>query len=221
VLLVVLDGFGLNPSRAFIGWAQARAPHLDHYFSTWPHTVLQTSGEAVGLSDDQFGNSEVGHLTLGAGRVLEQDLLRIERAIESRELESHPHPHPAWQAILGDTKRLHLIGLVSDGGVHSHIDHLLGLLPLIVQTGIEPVVHMVTADHGNCDDMVDPQTGEPHTRHTAYPVPCLLAGQNGLHLGTGCSLADVAPTVLELLNLAQPTAMTGRSLLLNQFPTMR
>ncbi|VAW80814.1 2,3-bisphosphoglycerate-independent phosphoglycerate mutase [hydrothermal vent metagenome] len=495
VLLVILDGFGLNPNRTYNGWAQARTPHLDHYFSSWPHTALQASGEAVGLPDGQFGNSEVGHLTLGAGRVLKQDLLRISEAIESGELASHP----AWQALLSQTKRLHLVGLVSDGGVHSHIDHLCGLLTLLAQAGVEPVIHMVTdgrdtapraaltfldklentlaqigsgyiatvsgrylamdraghwdrthkawsamvtaqglhadtpreaiesawqreesdefiqptcignypgmaageaalffnfrsdrarqlsaavgledfngfdrgttgarhvvcmteydaqfpfpilfppeipqqvlaevissaglkqfhcaetekyphvtyffnggveqalpgetreivpsptvatydlkpemsapavaerviaaiesgtydfilvnfantdmvghtavqsaiiravesvdlqasrlvetalqrgwrvlltADHGNCDEMVDPQTGEPHTQHTAYPVPCLIAGETGIRLGTGRSLADIAPTILELLALPQPAVMTGRSLLL-------
>ncbi len=495
VLLVILDGFGLNPNRIYNGWAQARTPHLDHYFASWPHTALQASGEAVGLPDGQFGNSEVGHLTLGAGRVLKQDLLRISEAIDSGELASQP----AWQAMLDTTKRLHLVGLVSDGGVHSHIDHLCGLLPLIVQAGVEPVIHLVTdgrdtapraaltfldklestleqigsgyiatvsgrylamdragywdrthkawsamvtgqglraetareaieaawqrdesdefiqptcigdyagmangeaalffnfrsdrarqlaaavgledfsafdrgatgarhvvcmteydvkfpfpvlfppeipqqvlaevisaaglkqfhcaetekyphvtyffnggveqalpgetreivpsptvatydltpemsapavadrvieaiesdsyafvlvnfantdmvghtavqsaiiraievidlqssrlieaalrrgwrilltADHGNCDEMVDPQTGEPHTQHTAYPVPCLIAGEDDIRLGTGRSLADLAPTILELLGLPQPAVMTGRSLLL-------
>ncbi|MEL5848334.1 MAG: 2,3-bisphosphoglycerate-independent phosphoglycerate mutase, partial [Candidatus Igneacidithiobacillus chanchocoensis] len=77
VLLVIFDGFGLNPNRAFNGWAQARTPHLDHYFASFPHTTLQASGRAAGLPDGQFGNSEVGHLTLGSGRVLLQDLMRI------------------------------------------------------------------------------------------------------------------------------------------------
>ena len=77
VLLAIFDGFGLNPSRAHNAWALAHTPHLDHYFASYPHTVLQASGRAVGLPDGQFGNSEVGHLTLGAGRVLEQDLVSI------------------------------------------------------------------------------------------------------------------------------------------------
>jgi len=499
VLLIILDGLGLNPSRACNGWALARTPHLDHYFASWPHTALQASGEAVGLPDGQFGNSEVGHLTLGAGRVLEQNLLRIKDAIANGSLSNHP----AWHDMIQRSRQLHLVGMISDGGVHSHIDHLCGLLPLIVQAGVDPVIHMVTdgrdtaprtalhyltfiekrlrtlgkghiatvcgryfamdraghwertrkawsamvagegqhvdnaraaieaayqrgesdefieptvigdysgmagedpalffnyrsdrarqlaasfgldefsefdrgnqvahpvvcmteydarfpfpvlfapdnlrqvlaevisqaglkqfhcaetekyphvtyffnggietafagedrviipspqvatydlkpemsaaaiadrviaainsdeysfivvnfanpdmvghtaiqhaiiqavetvdlhsgrlisaalrrnwrvlltADHGNCDEMVDPQTGEPHTRHTAYPVPCLLAGETDISLGTGRSLADVAPTILDLLNLQQPEEMTGRSLLLNPQP---
>jgi 2,3-bisphosphoglycerate-independent phosphoglycerate mutase len=140
VLLVIFDGFGLNPSRAYNGWAQARTPHLDHYFASHPHTALQASGLAVGLPDGQFGNSEVGHLTLGSGRVLKQDLLRISDAIADGSLARLA----AWQDLLRGARRLHLVGLVSDGGVHSHIDHLLGLLPLVAQAGVEPVLHMVT-----------------------------------------------------------------------------
>ncbi len=140
VLLVIFDGFGLNPSRAYNGWAQADTPHLDHYFASYPHTALQASGLAVGLPDGQFGNSEVGHLTLGAGRVLKQDLVRISDAIADGSLAKLP----VWQHLLQGTRRLHLIGLVSDGGVHSHIAHLLGLLSLIVQAGVEPIIHMVT-----------------------------------------------------------------------------
>ncbi len=140
VILIIFDGFGLNPSRAANGWALARTPHLDHYFSSWPHAVLQASGRAVGLPDGQFGNSEVGHLTLGAGRILEQDLIRIANAIHDGSLVQQPE----WQDLLQDTKRLHLVGMVSDGGVHSHIEHLCGLLQMIVSAGVEPVIHMIT-----------------------------------------------------------------------------
>ncbi len=140
VLLIILDGLGVNPSRAHNGWEQAKTPHLDHYFATCPHTVLQASGEAVGLPDGQFGNSEVGHLTLGAGRVLKQDLPRISHAIKSGKLATNAN----WQKMIGNSPRLHLVGLVSDGGVHSHIEHLCGLLPLIVQAGVEPIIHIVS-----------------------------------------------------------------------------
>mgnify|MGYP001816987374 FL=1 len=140
VLLAIFDGFGLNPSRAHNAWALARTPHLDHYFSSYPHTVLQASGRAVGLPDGQFGNSEVGHLTLGSGRVLEQDLVRIANAIYGGSFGQLPE----WQAMLQGSQRIHLVGLVSDGGVHSHIEHLLGILSLLRKTTIEPVIHMIT-----------------------------------------------------------------------------
>lgn len=140
VLLAIFDGFGLNPSRAYNAWALARTPHLDYYFASYPHTALQASGRAVGLPDGQFGNSEVGHLTLGAGRVLEQDLVRIADAIYDGSLAENP----AWQSMLQGVKRLHLVGMVSDGGVHSHLEHLLGILGLLRHTEIEPVLHMIT-----------------------------------------------------------------------------
>jgi 2,3-bisphosphoglycerate-independent phosphoglycerate mutase len=140
VLLAIFDGFGLNPSRAHNAWALARTPNLDYYFASYPHTVLQASGRAVGLPDSQFGNSEVGHLTLGSGRILEQDLVRIANAIYDNSLTEQP----AWQAMLQGTSRLHLVGMVSDGGVHSHIEHLLGILDLLRKANITPVVHMIT-----------------------------------------------------------------------------
>jgi len=140
LLLIIFDGFGLNPNRAHNGWALAHTPHLDHYFASYPHTVLQASGEAVGLPDGQFGNSEVGHMTLGSGRVIEQELLRIADAIRDGNLERHA----VWRNMLEGEKRVHLVGLVSDGGVHSHIEHLFGFLPLLKQAGVEPVIHMIT-----------------------------------------------------------------------------
>ena len=141
VLLAIFDGFGLNPSRAHNAWALARTPHLDHYFASYPHAALLASGRAVGLPDGQFGNSEVGHLTLGAGRVLEQDLIRIANAIYDGTFEQlRP-----WLDMLGSSQeRLHLVGLVSDGGVHSHIEHLLGILGLLHDSDIVPVIHMIT-----------------------------------------------------------------------------
>jgi 2,3-bisphosphoglycerate-independent phosphoglycerate mutase len=115
-------------------------PHLDHYFASYPHTALQASGRAVGLPDGQFGNSEVGHLTLGSGRILEQDLMRIADAIYDGSVAGST----AWQGMIEGARRLHLVGMVSDGGVHSHIEHLLGILDLLRKTGVEPLLHMFT-----------------------------------------------------------------------------
>jgi len=140
VLLILFDGFGLNPNRLHNGWALARTPYLDEYFASNPHTALQASGLAAGLPDGQFGNSEVGHLTLGSGRILEQNLLRITEAIQDGSLMERP----AWQTLLKGTKRLHLIGMVSDGGVHSHIDHLFEILSMLKEARITPVIHMIT-----------------------------------------------------------------------------
>lgn len=140
VLLIVFDGFGVNPSRIHNAWTLAHTPHLDFYFASYPHTTLDASGLAVGLPDGQFGSSEVGHLTLGAGRILKQELLRIAEAIRDGSLDRNP----VWRELLSGAKRLHLVGMVSDGGVHSHIMHLLGILPLVVNAGLEPVIHVIT-----------------------------------------------------------------------------
>ncbi|MDA8383117.1 MAG: 2,3-bisphosphoglycerate-independent phosphoglycerate mutase [Betaproteobacteria bacterium] len=140
VLLMIFDGFGINPSRVNNAWAQARTPHLDYYFANHPHTSLQTSGLAVGLPDGQFGSSEVGHLTMGAGRILQQDLMRVQQAIVSGALAQNP----TWTQMLEGARRLHLVGMVSDGGVHSHIDHLVGLLDTVAAAGVAPIVHMIT-----------------------------------------------------------------------------
>ncbi len=140
VMILVFDGFGVNPSPTYNGWALAKTPHLDHYFANNPHTTLDASGLAVGLPDGQFGNSEVGHLTIGAGRIIEQDLVRISLAITKGELQEYP----VWKKLVKGVKRLHLVGLVSDGGVHSHIDHLIALLSLLKDAAVEPVIHMIT-----------------------------------------------------------------------------
>ncbi|PMP62666.1 2,3-bisphosphoglycerate-independent phosphoglycerate mutase, partial [Desulfurella multipotens] len=105
-------------------------------------TVIEASGVACGLPDGQFGNSEVGHLTLGSGRILKQDLLRITESFEDGTINENP----TWQKIIKENsnKRLHLIGLVSDGGVHSHIQHIIYLIKLLAKNNIEPVLHMIT-----------------------------------------------------------------------------
>lgn len=142
VLLVIFDGFGVNPNRAYNAVALAKTPNLDYYFANNPHTVIEASGVACGLPDGQFGNSEVGHLTLGSGRILKQDLLRITESFEDGTINENP----TWQKIIKENsnKRLHLIGLVSDGGVHSHIQHIIYLIKLLVKNNIEPVLHMIT-----------------------------------------------------------------------------
>jgi len=144
VLLVILDGFGANPSRINNAVAEAETPRFDHYFATHPHTLLQASGRAVGLPDGQMGNSEVGHLTLGSGSVIRQDLVRIDDAIDDG---SFFHNKALCKAMDRAGKRhrpVHLIGLVSDGGVHSHVNHLIALINLAKRHEVKPHVHMIT-----------------------------------------------------------------------------
>jgi 2,3-bisphosphoglycerate-independent phosphoglycerate mutase len=124
VALVILDGWGCAPSGPGNAVDLAQTPVFDRLWSTYPHTTLDASGEAVGLPPGQMGNSEVGHLTIGSGRILYQDLMRVNQAIESGEF----FENEVLRAAFERAERVHLLGLVSYGGVHSHIDHLRALL---------------------------------------------------------------------------------------------
>jgi len=144
VLLVILDGFGINPSPEHNGVIQANTPRLDEYFARYPVTSLQASGHAVGLPDGQMGNSEVGHLTLGCGQIIRQDLVTIDDGIENDSFYENQVLVDTINKAKDNSKPVHLIGLVSDGGVHSHLNHLLALIELCRRQGAKPLVHMIT-----------------------------------------------------------------------------
>lgn len=143
VVLVILDGFGVNPSKLNNGIALASTPNFDRYFATHQHTTLHASGAAVGLPDGQMGNSEVGHLTLGSGCIIRQDLVQIDDAIANGSFFANEKLIHAMQAASKANRPLHLLGLVSDGGVHSHLHHLLALVQMCKQQGCRPVVHFI------------------------------------------------------------------------------
>ncbi len=136
-MLMILDGFGLNPNTEGNAIAAARKPHLDEIFSTYPMTSLQACGLDVGLPEGQMGNSEVGHLNIGAGRIVYQDLTMITKAIEDGSFFENQAFAKAIEHVKKNDSTLHLLGLLSDGGVHSHITHLLALVDLAKQKGIE------------------------------------------------------------------------------------
>ena len=143
VCLVILDGWGLAPAGPGNAVELAATPVFDGLWERFPHTRLDASGRAVGLPDGQMGNSEVGHTNLGAGRVVRQDLVRIDDDIESGAFFRNPVLAEACDR--GRDGALHLLGLVSDGGVHSHIDHLLALIEMAHTRGVEQVhVHAFT-----------------------------------------------------------------------------
>ena len=145
VMLLVLDGFGLAPAGPGNAVALAHTPNFDHYWQSYPHTELQASGRAVGLPDGQMGNSEVGHLNLGAGRVVEQSLTYIQNQIDDGTLFENSVLNAVYDAAAKSGRALHLLGLVSDGGVHSDIRHLFALLDLAKRKGTGPVyVHAFT-----------------------------------------------------------------------------
>lgn len=143
-ILIIMDGFGVNPSKKYNAVYEANTPRLDEYFGKYPHATLQASGSAVGLPDGQMGNSEVGHMTLGCGAILKQDLVRIDDAAEDGSLADNA----ALQAALANAKEqnrpLHLVGLFSDGGVHSHINHLIALMRICHVNGVQPSIHAIT-----------------------------------------------------------------------------
>ena len=144
VILIILDGFGLNPSKANNAIAIADTPKFDDYFAHYPHCALQASGLAVGLPDGQMGNSEVGHMSLGSGCVVKQDLVLIDAAIADGSFYENPVLTAAARAAAAQGRPVHLMGLVSDGGVHSHVTQLVALIELCRRQGARPMVHVFT-----------------------------------------------------------------------------
>jgi 2,3-bisphosphoglycerate-independent phosphoglycerate mutase len=136
VALVILDGWGCAPSGPGNAVELAETPVFDGLWSRFPHTTLDASGESVGLPPGQMGNSEVGHLTIGSGRVIDQDFMRVNRSIESGDFFANEALRSAFQRAKQRGTNLHLLGLVSYGGVHSHIDHLRALLELARREGM-------------------------------------------------------------------------------------
>ncbi|MCL6636238.1 MAG: 2,3-bisphosphoglycerate-independent phosphoglycerate mutase, partial [Peptococcaceae bacterium] len=130
LVLIILDGWGLSDVTRGNAIASANTPNMDSYWANYPHTVLGCAGEDVGLPEGQMGNSEVGHLNIGAGRVVYQELTRINRAIRDGSFFKNEVLLEAVHRAKKNGKALHFMGLVSDGGVHSHINHLFALLDL-------------------------------------------------------------------------------------------
>lgn len=130
VLLMILDGWGIATNKAVSAIDKANTPFVDSLYGKYPNSKLEASGLAVGLPAGQMGNSEVGHMNIGAGRVVYQDLVRINKAIEEKELDANPVLLEAFAYAKKNNKNVHYIGLVSDGGVHSHVEHLKGLITI-------------------------------------------------------------------------------------------
>lgn len=138
-ILVILDGWGHGPNPAVSAIAQAKTPYVDSLYDQYPNAELTTYGEQVGLPEGQMGNSEVGHLNIGAGRVVYQELARINKAIREKTLAKVPSLQKALAYAKENNKKVHLLGLVSDGGVHSHIDHLKALCDITTAYGLSEV----------------------------------------------------------------------------------
>src|SRR6202142_645947 len=137
IVLTVLDGWGYSPAIEGNAIALARKPNYDRLLNDFPNTLIQTSGPSVGLPDGQMGNSEVGHLNIGAGRIVQMDITRVDQLIASGEFFRQPLLLEAMER--GRARQLHLVGLVSDGGVHSHIEHLFQLLRMARENKVKDV----------------------------------------------------------------------------------
>ena len=137
--LVIMDGFGIAPATAGNAITSASKPNLDALFSKYPHSILQDSGLDVGLPDGQMGNSEVGHTNIGAGRIVYQQLTKITKSIEDGDFFTVKEFNDAIENCKKNNSKLHIMGLVSDGGVHSHNRHLYALLELAKRRDFEDV----------------------------------------------------------------------------------
>ncbi|PUB27504.1 phosphoglycerate mutase [Elizabethkingia sp. YR214] len=150
-ILAILDGWGLGLDPKVSAIAQANTPFIDSCLQKYPHSKLEASGLAVGLPAGQMGNSEVGHMNLGAGRVIFQNLVKLNMAVENKTLGNEPEILAAFKYAKDNHKKIHFIGLVSDGGVHSHINHLKGLLEAADDYGLENVFVHAFTDGRDCD----------------------------------------------------------------------
>ncbi len=145
VVLVILDGWGYRPEAQGNAITVAKTPVMDSLWETYPHSLIQASGKDVGLPEGQMGNSEVGHLNIGAGRIVAQELVRISDAVEDGSLLNNQPLVDLCRKVRDRNGKLHLIGLCSEGGVHSHVEHLFGLLSLAKTEGMSDIcIHAIT-----------------------------------------------------------------------------
>lgn len=162
VAIIVLDGFGIRKETEGNAVKLAKKPNLDRYWNNYPHAQLFASGEAVGLPEGQMGNSEVGHMNIGGGRIVYQNLTRVNIAIRDHEFEKNETFLGAIDHVKKHGSALHLFGLLSDGGVHSHIDHMFALLKLAADQGLEKVYIHAFLDGRD----VGPQTAKTYIQQT-------------------------------------------------------
>mgnify|MGYP001617655799 CR=1 FL=1 len=145
VMLMILDGWGIAKNTKVSAVDHAKTPYINSLYSRYPHSKLEASGLAVGLPEGQMGNSEVGHMNIGAGRIVYQDLVRINKAVEEKELDKNPVLLAAFDYAKANNKNVHIIGLVSDGGVHSHIMHLKGICTIAKNNNVNNIfIHAFT-----------------------------------------------------------------------------
>lgn len=174
---MILDGWGLATNPAVSAIDKAQTPFIDSLYLKYPHSKLDASGFAVGLPEGQMGNSEVGHMNIGAGRVVYQDLVKINKAVIEGELNNHPILVEAFEYAKVNHKKVHFIGLLSDGGVHAHINHLKGLCDAAKVNGLKEVfIHAFTDGRDT-----DPKSGvhylnelKEHLQHSVGSIASVV-----------------------------------------------
>ena len=174
--LIILDGWGIGDGSSNDAISQAHTPYMDSLLQTYPNATLKTSGEDVGLPNGQMGNSEVGHLNIGAGRIVYQELSRINKSIESGDFFNNAILLKAMKIAVENNKSLHLMGLVSDGGVHSSINHLFALCDLAKAQNINNIYIHAFTDGRDCD----PKSGIDFIKQLEKKIK-----------GTSCKIASV------------------------------
>jgi len=151
VILMILDGWGITQDPKVSAIFNAKTSYIDSLYNKYPNASLRTDGEHVGLPKGQMGNSEVGHMNLGAGRIVYQNLVRINMAVENKTLGDEKILKDAFSYAKENNKSIHLLGLVSDGGIHSHINHLKGLLDVAAENAMEQIFLHAFTDGRDCD----------------------------------------------------------------------
>ena len=151
VILMILDGWGVTQDPKVSAVFNAQTSYIDNLYSKYPNATLRTDGEHVGLPEGQMGNSEVGHMNLGAGRIVYQNLARINKAVREKTLEKEQALIDTFDYAKKNNKAVHLLGLVSNGGIHSHIDHLKGLLEVANEQQVDNVYLHAFTDGRDCD----------------------------------------------------------------------
>lgn len=171
-ILIITDGIGYNQSSEFNAFEAAKKPNYEKFFKEIPNSLLKTSGLAVGLPEGQMGNSEVGHMCIGSGRIIYQNLVKINKAVENKSLENHPK----LNSLLASCRKIHIIGLYSNGGVHSSDVHFNALLELCKDKGNEVYAHAITDGRD-----VSPKTGLGFIKTLEA-----FCKQRGIHLASVC-----------------------------------
>ena len=165
-ILIIMDGWGEGPKNNSNAIYKANTPFVESLYHKYPHCYLNTSGENVGLPNGQMGNSEVGHINIGAGRIVNQELVRINKSIQSKSIDKNAVLNNAFDYVKKNNVNLHFIGLVSDGGVHSHMNHLIYLCELAFKSGIDKsFIHAFTDGRDT-----DPHSGLNFLKETCNAV---------------------------------------------------